>query len=165
MPLEKISGSGPGGTYITGNKVGYQTFNKIRNNINSFAARRTEINLTVGGSKSTLYPSAGVDVEFDHPEYWPAKIDWTEMGSGWTVVALCYGVCEDATDELTIRIRNITDGVDYDSATPISSITYVETAITIPVPAVLGVKEYRLALLSNHATRAGNAFGRIITYA
>lgn len=165
MGLTKLTGTGPGGAYVVGNKWGQQTAEKTRKNFNSLAARRAEIDLIIGGSKSTLYPSAGVDTAFDHPEYWPAKIDWTEMDTGWTVVAECYGVCEDATDELTVRIRNITDGVNYDVASPISSATYVQAMITIPVPAVLGIKEYRLAMISNHATRAGNSFGRIITYA
>lgn len=149
--------------FVLGSKFGFQNANRIRHGMLSLASMKFEKALVQGGSRSDRHNSLGTSA-VDHPNYWDAIIDWTRNGSGWTVIARCEGVTENAATTLTIRIRNVTDSQNHDATTVISSTSYAERLITIPVPAVLGVKRYRLQLIQSTATYGVNALGIIEAY-
>lgn len=163
MSLTKLTrGSGAGGAYIAGDKWGYQEAEGCHASINSLAGRRVVLPLLVGGGRADLHENSSA-AAFDHPNWWDVAIDWTEMASGWTVVARVEVYTSSASCSITPRIRNITDSVNTDG-TSSSTVGWVEKNITIPVPGVLGVKKYRLQLIPGLANTGVNAVGVVEIY-
>lgn len=87
MSFEHISGSGSGGAYAALDPLGYQTAEKVRNDLNLLASGVFCRNLLIGGSDVGITAEATGDV--DLPGWFPVWIDNTSSAisdSGGTLV-------------------------------------------------------------------------------
>lgn len=157
MSLQLISSP-----FVFGDKFGYREAEKLRQSIVSIAALRVDKPLTQGGARSDRHLLAATGTYYDHPNYWDARIDWTQMAAGWTVVARL-NIITESGGTVQCSIRNVTDAADI-TGTSQGSTSWFEDLITIPAPGVLGVKYYRLQFKSNSTTLGLNALGVIEIY-
>lgn len=155
-------GTGVGGSYIFQSPWGYKGAERTRQNLNALGSLRHQSALTVGGSRSDRHEINPAAV-FDHPDYWDAVIDWTDITAGMTVIARVEVITANVTCSVKATIRNTTDGINIDGAT-IATTTYTEDIIVIPVPGAIGVKRYRLRLTPGLADIGINAVGVIEIY-
>lgn len=159
MSLQKITSA-----FIAGSKWGYQSAEKVRQSVNSIAGLRTQQWMTHGVKASDWYYAAVAATAEDHPDKFEQLIDWTEMASGWTVEFRYWRKVETVSGSLTVRVRNVTDSVNYDAAAAYTSVTDAESTITIPVPAVVGLKRYKLQYLMNSTSIGFNVRGCLEIY-
>ena len=153
---------GTGGPYIYHDGFGFQDAEEARQSIDSIAAAKRGPGQLTMGSRSDRWQHTSA-AQFLHPEWLDRYIDWTDLESGWTVVARVQVITDDASCSVLARVRNITDTVNYDG-TASTSTSWVSQSIVIPVPAVLGLKHYQLWLVPGLANINIQAIGEIEIY-
>jgi hypothetical protein len=140
--------------HAVGDKFGYQTLEKLRQNHDQHAY--------VGGSPLDLGGSD--DVGILSAAYVPViaphelTIDGDVLG-GLTLEANVYYRTENASGSVTVRVRNVTDSTN--AATGTTSISTTLTKETLTLTLASGPKVYRLEVIGGSATYAVFAFGEL----
>ncbi len=129
--------------FILDQIFGYQTATKLKNNVEAVIAARLERSL--GGSRQNSVLFNGT---FDVLEYRDVEIDATKLG-GLTIRARVEGRTNDSATSVTPRIRNITDSITLVTGSAITSTTFVEQLLAMPVTGVN--KKHRLQGTTNNA--------------
>lgn len=143
--------------FILDQIFGYQTATKIKNNVEAVIAARLERSL--GGSRVNSILFNGT---FDVYDYRDVQIDATKLG-GLTVRARVEGKTSESTTSVTPRIRNITDDITLVTGSAITSLTFVEQLLAMPVVGVN--KKHRLQGTTNNENFDVWLFGVIETFA
>lgn len=145
-----LVGGGGGGAYQTGDRWGYQTAEKVRQNFETLIGRRAVYPL--GGSRNaSLQHNAVIDAY----DYLDIEIDGTDL-AGLTAQARVEVRVENAGLSVTPSIRNVTDSTDAGTglACVATSSTYAGTnqKQTIALTLASGVKKYRLRFTPTNNT-------------
>lgn len=102
-----LFGSGTNGAIQAADPPGYQFADQVRNNLILLGGIRKVIPATLG-SKRDYYRAAAADTYEDHPNFADFVIPWTDLkgdvGDTWTVEAIAWARCENATTTVTPRI-------------------------------------------------------------
>jgi hypothetical protein len=152
MPYTAIS------TFALDQVYGYQTANKIKDNIEATLAARLE--KSFGGSREH---SVNVNGNFDVWDYRDLEFDATKL-AGLTIRARVEGKVANAATSVTPVIRRVTDAVDHVVGTAITSTSFVEQILTMS-PLTAGTKKYRLRGNTSNATHDVWLFGVCESYA
>lgn len=163
----RVSGTGTAEAILVGVDPSFhQTAraNQGRKNFNAIFAQGGKGGW-LGGSRSQEVESAS---EIVVPEYWDVLIDWRHGGGDSTSGKLrVQGRVEvyttNASTTVTPRIKNVTDGVNFDG-TASTTVGWEERLITINPPASVGIKRYRLYIIGSNATNAIRGIGEIEIY-
>lgn len=129
--------------WVVDNLFGYQSANKIRENLITLASARFTYHL--GGSRQTTLPQ--VASAQDALDYVDIELDSTQLG-GLTVQARVECRTANGATSITPKIRNITDGTDaaVGAACTATAADYSGTnqKQTLALTLAAGVKKYRL---------------------
>lgn len=143
-----LTGGGAGSAYQAGDKFGYQTAEKIRQNFNALAELGSPMLLQAGvvGLLSTSYA--------DHPYYVDLPLNGDDLG-GLTVEIDWYSRSLSTGTSVQMRLRNITDSSDTAESASVTSTSASFTKETETVTlASGGMKTYRLQLKGSDTTHA-----------
>ena len=150
--------------FILDQAFGYQTANKIRDNLVALASAR--IRSSLGGSRNVSLPQ--VASAQDAYDYQDIELDSTALG-GLTVQARVECRTINAATSVTPKIRNVTDGTDsvvgvacsataadYSGANQVQTLTLVLAG---------GVKKYRLQGTPSNTTHPTFVIGHVEIFA
>lgn len=136
---------------------GYQTANKIKNNIKAILSNRLE--RSFGGSREN---SVNFNGTYDVIEYRDVQFDATNL-TGLSIRARVEGKTANAATSVTPLIRNVTDALTLVTGTAIVATSFEEQLLTM-TPLTAGAKKYRLQGTTNNATWDTWLFGLAETY-
>lgn len=143
-------GSGPDEELISGvDHLRTWKAEEIRRNLLAYASFFGR-NTFLGGSRDVFAPATSGEVVA--PSYLDVDVDWRVIGGDLTIQARVNVRTANAATSVTPRIKNLTDNDDIDGLPSTEDTDWEEQLITIPPPAVVGVKRYRLYLVGSNAT-------------
>jgi hypothetical protein len=145
-----ITGSGGGGVYVSGDKHGYQTEEKIRQALDLLAYMVGHIDL--GGDERGILSASYVKV--NAPRTISLKGD--NLG-GLTLEAVVYYYTANAATSVRVRVRNLTDASDAVVGTLSTATTETEEVLTLTL--VAGTKSYQLQVTGGDANNEVYAWG------
>lgn len=146
-----ITGSGSGGALQAGDKFGFQIAEKIRQSID-IAMYLPAVPL--GGSEAAGKVT-GAGTWAPVTSYLPHTLDGDQLGGLTVELVACY-LTENASGNVQVRLRNVTDSSTAATGTASSSTTPVEEVISVTLAS--GAKQYRLEMTGD-ATYACAAWG------
>jgi hypothetical protein len=149
--------------FVLDQVFGYQTANKIRDNLMTLGTAR--IRASLGGSRYRALPA--VASAQDAIDYLDFEIDWTYM-TGMSVIAKVECRTMAAGTSITPKIRNLTDGSDAvtGNACTATATTWDGTnqAQDLTIPAATGTKKYRLQGTPSNTTNDTFIIGQVHVY-
>lgn len=158
---DRWDGSGPNKELVVGvDEYSAVQHNKLRRNVNAAHARGSKGG-ELGGSRSIGLIASGAT---EHPErFLDVVIDWDQIRDFQTVVATIECKTDDAATTVTPRVRDETNGDNFDGVAE-DSTSWNEQTIVIDPPAGGGVAKYRLYLIPSDDANQVFGLGRIEVY-
>lgn len=150
--------------FVLDQVFGYQTANKIRENLLALSSARH--NYSLGGSRQITLPQ--VAAAQDAIDYLDVELDSTLLG-GLTVQARVECRTLNGATGITPKIRNVTDGSDAGTgaACTATAADYggADQKQTIPVVLAAGIKKYRLQGTPANTTHGTFTIGQLEAFA
>ncbi len=147
-----IVGTGAGNAYQVGDKFGYQTAEKIRNDIDICAYIAGH--LPLGGNESGGIESASYLPVNSYMSY---DLDGAQLG-GMTLEAVVFYYTSNAATTVRVKVRNTTDSTDAAITAAVSAATTI-TREVLTVTLASGIKTYRLEVTGSDALNPVYAWG------
>lgn len=149
-----ITGSGPSGAYADGDRWGYQTAEKARQGLD--VANYVGDHASLGGHASVGYVTGAATWEAVD-ETATFTLNGDNLG-GLALEAVVFYKTEDTSQDVQVRIRNVSDSTNAALSATSNSLSFVQETLTLTLAS--GVKTYRLEVLGG-ATYAVFAGGYI----
>jgi len=146
-----LVGSDTSEPYLVGHKWGYQTAEKLRQNLDTLAY--LGVILDLGGSDTTGQLTASYAPV---PQYRDYALNGTTMG-GITTEAVVYSRTFNAGTSVTVRLRNTTASTTAATSTTITATSVTKEVLAVTLSASLA--DYRLEILGGNASAAVFAWG------
>lgn len=134
-----LTGGGAGSVYQAGDKLGYQSVEKIRH-ATDMALYLPHLDL--GGMEIGVITGAATWEPV--PGYQEVTLDNASLG-GLTIDLVCWSYTSDSGTAVQLRLRNVTDGSNACTSTSHSGTSATKETVTATLAS--GVKVYRLEVL------------------
>lgn len=146
-----LTGGGAGSAYQTGDKWGYQTAEKVRNDLDICAYLAGHLDL--GGDERPILSSSYVGVNGARTY----DLNDDSLG-GLTLEAVVFFYTTNAATTVNVRVRNTTDGSDAGAIAAASAATTV-TREVVSLTLASGVKTYQLQVTGSDASNGVYCWG------
>lgn len=146
-----ITGGAAGGAYQAGDKLGYQTVEKIRNDMDIAAYIAGHLDL--GGDERGILSASYVPVN----GYRSFDLNGDSLG-GMTLEAVVFYYTDNASTTVNVRVRNTTDSSNAATITAASAATTV-TREVVTLTLASGIKTYRLEVTGSDALNGVKCWG------
>ncbi len=146
-----LTGGGAGSAYQSGDRWGYQTAEKVRNDLDICAYLAGHIDL--GGDERGILSASYVPVN----GYRSYDLNGDTLG-GMTLEAVVFYYTASASTTVNVRVRNTTDSSDAGAIAAASAATTV-TREVVTLTLASGVKTYRLEVTGSDALNGVMAWG------
>src|SRR5512138_334824 len=146
-----ITGGGAGGAYQSGDKFGYQTAEKIRNDMDiaAYIAGHLDLGGDERGILSASYVPVNGSRSFD--------LNGDSLG-GMTLEAVVFYYTANASTTVNVRVRNTSDSSNAGTISAASAATTV-TREVVTLTLASGIKTYRLELTGSDALNGVYCWG------
>ncbi len=140
-----LNGDGSNGSYVGTEVVNYNYPDVVRNRLILLGGIRKVTAITTG-SKRDYYRAAAADTYEDHPNFADIVIPWTDLkgavGDTWTVEAIVWCRCDNASTTVTPRI--VTAGTNTANVTGSAHASTTAATQTLTLGSSTGDVTYRL---------------------
>ncbi len=146
-----LTGGGAGSAYQAGDKWGYQTAEKVRNDMDiaAYVAGHLDLGGDERGITSASYVAVNGSRSFD--------LNGDSLG-GMTLEAVIFYYTADASTTVNARVRNTTDSSNAGTITAASAATTV-TREVVTLTLASGIKTYRLEVTGSDAVNGVYCWG------
>jgi hypothetical protein len=146
-----LTGGGAGSAYQTGDRWGYQTAEKVRNDLDICAYVAGHLDL--GGDERGILSASYVPVN----GYRSFDLNGDSLG-GMTLEAVVFYYTSNASTTVNVRVRNTTDSSNAGTITAASSAT-TATREVVTLTLASGIKTYRLEVTGSDALNGVYCWG------
>ncbi len=146
-----ITGGGAGGAFIAGDRFGYQTVEKIRNDLDiaGYLGGHLDLGGDERGILSASYTGVNGARSFD--------LNGDSLG-GMTLEAVVFYYTANASTTVNVRVRNTTDSSNAGTIAGASAATTV-TREVVTLTLASGIKTYRLEVTGSDALNGVYCWG------
>ncbi len=146
-----LSGGGAGGAFQAGDRFGYQSVEKIRNDLDiaAYIAGHLDLGGDENGILSAAYVAVNGSRSFD--------LNGDSLG-GMTLEAVVFYYTANASTTVNVRVRNTTDSTNAGAISVASAATTV-TREVVTLTLASGIKTYRLEFTGSDALNAVYCWG------